>query len=204
MKTSSRISAFIIVLAIIIPVAGISYYLYLFRVVSAGTDAMANSILQNDKVLCTKKVGSIERGDVVVFKYPRDPRSEYLMRVIGLPGETIQLQRDSILINGVPLAEAKTMVDLDDRGKVLKEISSQGQGKYRAFYAAGEAIPNQFDQGAKYGVRQPFLIPQGEYFLLGDNRDNSFDSRYWGSLQANSITGKVILIFASKSNESGK
>lgn len=204
MKTSSRISAFIIVLAIIIPVAGISYYLYLFRVVSAGTDAMANSILQNDKVLCTKKVGSIERGDVVVFKYPRDPRSEYLMRVIGLPGETIQLQRDSILINGVPLAEAKTMVDLDDRGNVLKEISSQGQGKYRAFYAAGETIPDQFDEGAKYGVRQPFLIPQGEYFLLGDNRDNSFDSRYWGSLQANSITGKVILIFASKSSESGK
>ncbi|MBK6797054.1 MAG: signal peptidase I [Acidobacteria bacterium] len=204
MKTSSRISAFIIVLAIIIPVAGISYYLYLFRVVSAGTDAMANSILQNDKVLCTKKVGSIERGDVVVFKYPRDPRSEYLMRVIGLPGETIQLQHDSILINGVPLAEAKTMVDLDDRGKVLKEISSQGQGKYRAFYAAGEAIPNQFDEGAKYGVREPFLIPQGEYFLLGDNRDKSFDSRYWGSLQANSITGKVILIFASKSKESGE
>ena len=204
MKTSSRISAFIIVLAIIIPVAGISYYLYLFRVVSAGTDAMANSILQNDKVLCTKKVDSIERGDVVVFKYPRDPRAEYLMRVIGLPGETIQLQRDSILINGVPLAEAKTMVDPDHRGNVLKEISSQGQGEYRAFYAAGETISDQFDEGAKYGVRQPFLIPRGEYFLLGDNRDNSFDSRYWGSLQANSITGKVILIFASKSKESGE
>src|SRR5262245_25559146 len=119
--------AALIVLALV--VGGISVR-FLWGMVTVPTAAMANTILPGDSVLCLLHVGQIARGDIVMFELPDDPKVRYLKRVIGLPGERIQVRGVKIYINGQELAEARTFVaDIStDRGAELKEISSEGQG----------------------------------------------------------------------------
>jgi signal peptidase I len=118
-------------------------------------------------------IGTIQRGDVVVFKYPEDPERDFIKRVIGLPGETLEVREKKVYIDGRPLDEPYVHY-------------LQPAGAYGEFAA--------YDVREQYG---PVTISEGHYFVMGDNRDNSQDSRYWGFLPRHYIKGKALVVYWS-------
>jgi signal peptidase I len=115
---------------------------------------------------------AIRRGDVVVFKFPEEPERDFIKRVIGLPGDTIEVRNRQVSINGQRLEEPYA--------HYLFPVSDDE--------AAG------FDVRARYG---PVTVPEAHYFMMGDNRDNSQDSRYWGFLPAHYVKGRALTIYWS-------
>ncbi len=109
---------------------------------------------------------SPKRGDVIVFKFPQDESRDFVKRVIGLSGETLEIREGRVYINGKPLEEPY------------------------AVHLAGGARRSQ-DNFA------PVKVPEGDLFVMGDNRDSSQDSRYWGFLEARKIRGKAFLVYFS-------
>jgi signal peptidase I len=180
---------------VMVPVA---YFFLYIRIVRNPTGSMANTIIPGERVACNLRVGEIRRGDIVVFKLPADPKVMYLKRVIGLPGERIQARGTRIYIDGQELPEARALVDFGDLQGELKEVSSEGAGPYRVYYDnRGDRDGELSGPGAsmmKYGVIEEFKIPQGQYFLMGDSRDNSMDSRFWGTVPRKLILGKALAI----------
>jgi signal peptidase I len=175
-----------------------------FRFVKVPTGAMSNTILPGDSLVVSRFTEEIKRGDIITFKYPEDTSIQYLMRVIGLPGESLQIRNQKVYINGAELAEKRAFYPVDDSFeydlKALKEEKSEGEGTYTTLY---QSLDETFEDDAlfsrrnTFGLREPFQIPQGHYFVLGDNRDDSEDSRYRGTVPKELITGKAFLIYAS-------
>ena len=118
----------------------------------------------------------VKRGDIVIFPYPQDPSIDYIKRAVGLPGETLEIRNDRVFINGEPLDESYAYFEPNERK------SRQAQG-------LEAAAPS-----SRYG---PVKIPQGKLFAMGDNRYNSADSRYWGFVNIDTITGKGQIIYWS-------
>jgi signal peptidase I len=118
----------------------------------------------------------VRRGDVVVFRYPENPEKDYVKRVVGLPGETVEVRDKAVLIDGEPLDERgyAHFLDADPAGEDLAE----GLGRDRAPYG-------------------PARIPEGQLFVLGDNRDNSSDSRSWGLLPRELVKGRALFVYWS-------
>ncbi len=112
----------------------------------------------------------VERGDIVIFPYPRDPSIDYIKRAIGLPGETLEIREDQVFINGEPLDEPYAYFE----------------GKQR-LALGGERISN-------FG---PITIPEDRLFMMGDNRYNSADSRFWGFVDLRQVMGKGRFIYWS-------
>jgi signal peptidase I len=137
---------------------------------------------------------SPERGDVVVFKYPKNPGVNYIKRVIGLPGDEIFIKNKMIFVNGVKI-ETKAingdeiMADIDEqyKGYNLKLFESQ-TGKRKHLIQIDK--DNYFK--TDYGKR---TVPKGKFFVMGDNRDFSHDSRFWGFVPANYIRGKALFVW---------
>jgi signal peptidase I len=116
----------------------------------------------------------VERGEVLVFKFPEEPDRDFIKRVIALPGETLELRNQTIYINGAPLLEP--------------------YAHYQLPPAPGGANGEDGDVRRRYG---PVTIPEGHYFMMGDNRDDSQDSRYWGFLPATYVKGRALFIYWS-------
>jgi len=110
----------------------------------------------------------------LVFKYPQEPERDFIKRVIGLPGETFELKHKKVYINGQPIEERY----------VHFLIPPSPEGQEVAAY----------DQRETYG---PVTVPANQYFVMGDNRDNSQDSRWWGYLPRENVKGKALLIYWS-------
>ncbi len=121
---------------------------------------------------------TVERGEVLVFKFPEDPERDFIKRVIGLPGETLELRNQTVYINGAPLLEPYAHYQLPPGG-------DYGEGS---------------DVRRRYG---PVTIPADHYFMMGDNRDDSQDSRYWGFLPASFIKGRALFIYWSFGSSDG-
>jgi signal peptidase I len=178
-------------------------YRFLFlHFVRVPTASMANTVLPGDHLVVKKRAfGEINRGDLIVFRYPADPGTYYLARVIGLPGETLEVRDRILFINGKQLMEQRVTVapDVLFDSDHLEELSSEGSGSYRVFYQANDdSIPRD---DSKKG---PFPIPMNEYFVMGDNRDNSEDSRYRGTVPREFIFGKPFMIYwSSKPDRQG-
>lgn len=175
-----------------------------FRFVKVPAPAMKNTILPGDRLVVNRFAQERKRGDIVMFKYPKDTSIQYLMRVIGLPGETIQIRNQKVYINGAELAERRAFYPLDDSyenmEQPLKEEKTEGEGSYTTFYQSRDETGEDeaLVMGSPtFGISEPFQIPQAHYFVLGDNRDDSFDSRYWGTVAKELITGKAFLIYVS-------
>jgi signal peptidase I len=118
-------------------------------------------------------IDSIERGDVIVFKYPEDPERDFIKRVIGLPGNIIELRDRQLYVDGQVLEEPYV---------------------YHFDFGGGRIINNEFDPRNNFG---PVTVPPDQYFVMGDNRENSQDSRYWGFLPASHVKGRALLIYWS-------
>lgn len=131
-----------------------------------------------------------ERGDLVVFSYPNQPDVNYVKRVIALPGDRVQIVNNRLSLNGVPL-QYETLADqsTDNPNPELFELARE-----KSEAGAWTVI---LEKGTKNRDFGPLVIPPGEVFLLGDNRDTSDDSRYWGTVPASQITGKAVLIWLS-------
>jgi signal peptidase I len=124
-------------------------------------------------------VADLERGDVVVFKYPVEPDRDFIKRVIGLPGETIEVRERKVYVDGKPLDEPYAHYLLPASAGDFHEVTS-------------------FDVRERYG---PVTVPPDQFFVMGDNRDNSQDSRYWGFLPRELVKGKALLIYWSYESE---
>jgi signal peptidase I len=181
-----------------------TYFLIYYRVVRVPTGAMANTIIPGDRVLCRTHVGEIKRGDIVIFKLPTDPKVMYVKRVIGLPGETIQVKGHRVFIDGKELPEERALISLanpqEPQLPVVKVEPKPQDAWYRVFYDVdrySDGDDFEINPGLKYGASEPYKIPPGNYFLLGDCRDNSEDSRYWGTVPRDLIVGEAMMIFDS-------
>ena len=144
-------------------------------------------------VLYTKvvEVNRPERGDIVVFRFPDNPSVDYIKRVVGVPGDRIAYYNKQLYING-------KRVDLSPVGPYV------GVGQSRSMTGALQLVESL--SGVRHGVLirdgQPsvegtFVVPDGEYFVMGDNRDNSNDSRYWGTVPEANLVGKAFFIWMS-------
>lgn len=204
-----RKKTFLIVAAIVVAaVLGGGFVVFRFffvKMVRVPTGAMMNTIIPGDHLFVTKSLGQIKRGQVVVFQYPRDTETSYVARVVGLPGETILVRGNTVLINDRPLDEQRVFVTPEDvERELLEEISTEGTGPYRVYYWKGTGEPEELISGAEFGTVAPFRIPDDNFFLLGDNRDNSVDSRVWGPVPRNLIWGTAQVIYLSASENSGE
>lgn len=121
------------------------------------------------------QIKEVKRGDVVVFKFPKDEKTNYVKRVIGLPGETVVIKNRIVYINGEPLGEPYTQfVDSDNTDSYNND--------------------DDIFEPAEYG---PVTVPGDHLFVLGDNRERSWDSRYWGFVPIKNVFGKPLVTFWS-------
>ena len=216
---------------------------FIGRTVGVPTGSMQNTIVIGDHFLINKFIfapGShpfflpqrdIRRGDIIVFKYPGDrynpgrdessdppvtPYKDYFIkRVIGLPGETIEVRGTDVFINGQLLPEYKVFADKGMSGgmyneKAKLEIKNAPPRKgnelpYTVYYSVtrlnnppdqSEQIPSIFQHEGS-AVGKPYTIPPNNYFVMGDNRDDSADSRAWGTVEADLVVGRALFVFWS-------
>ncbi len=137
-----------------------------------------------------------QRGDVIVFEYPEDPTKNFVKRLVGLPGDTVEMRDGVLFRNDSSLTERyveHTDPDMDPAPEDFR-----WQRNFLVKTAAAEAIgyhPSRNNWG-------PLVVPRGNYFVLGDNRDNSLDSRYWGFVADSLLKGRPFVIYYSYSPDS--
>jgi signal peptidase I len=141
----------------------------------------------------------VQRGDIIVFKYPVDPSVNYIKRVIGLPGDVIEVIDKRVYVNGallevpeeIPATELKA--DLDNKFKEFNlHVYKTSTGKHQHLFIESEDI---YDPRTAQKARMQ--IPDGQYFVMGDNRDFSQDSRVWGLVPFENIKGRAIAVWFS-------
>jgi signal peptidase I len=130
----------------------------------------------------------VQRGDIIVFRWPPDPRQNYVKRVMGVPGDHIRIKDKEVYLNGKKLVEPYTQ-------HIFPNIEP-----YRDNFPSDPFGP--VDQRGlamlqSHVVNNEIVVPPGHYFAMGDNRDNSLDSRYWGFVPRENIVGKPFVIFWS-------
>jgi len=151
-------------------------------------------------------MGKVKRGDVAVFKYPEDIRVDFIKRVVGLPGDHIVYKDKKVyLCESEPCATYKALeMDYIGEQKFIDEESKMQVYNEMLGQVAHQILINPIrrDQPARY-YQQPdtvayeWIVPEGHYFMMGDNRDNSKDSRYWGFVPEQNLVGKAVAIWVS-------
>ena len=151
----------------------------------------------------------LQRGDVVVFRYPKDESVDYIKRVIGLPGDVVSYEDKTLTINGKPVPEAP-LPDYFDEERIgyAKQFEEDIDGRKNRilnnpavppFIVGAEDYP--YRDNCKYDAHGvTCTVPPGNYFMMGDNRDNSADSRYWGFAPDKNIVGRAFFIWMNFSN----
>ena len=161
---------------------------FVFQAFKIPTGSMKPNLLVGDHLLVNKFIFApaasaierallpmreIRRGDIMVFKFPEEPERDFIKRTIGLPGDTIELKNQTVFVNGQPLVEPYA---------------------HYLFPPADETQTDGFDLRRKFG---PVTVPAGHYFMMGDNRDDSQDSRFWGFLPQSYVKGRALFIYWS-------
>jgi signal peptidase I len=216
---------------------------FVVQAVKVPTGSMQNTILIGDHLLVNKFIFApgpvlpflpqreIRRGDIIVFKYPgRFPSEQfltksvsdtvpfkinYVKRVIGLPGDHVEVRGTDVYINGQPLPEHKVPAvnppnyddgdssNGDEKGAPLKDERGTpltganvpvptGESEYNAYWQ-----PGRLRDSARAVSGEVFNVPDGHYFVMGDNRDNSEDSRYWGFVPRDLVIGRAMFVYWS-------
>ncbi|MCJ7798578.1 MAG: signal peptidase I [Polaromonas sp.] len=197
---------------------------FLFEPFKIPSGSMIPTLLINDLILVNKfhyglrlpvinlKVldnHSPQHGDVMVFRYPPKPSLDYIKRVVGLPGDEVAYLNKSLTINGKPLSKTALPDFFDENllryAKQFEEVN--GGKKYRllndddrpAFIPGADDFP--FKENCRYSSEGVVCkVPEGHYFMMGDNRDNSLDSRYWGFVPEKNIVGKAFFVWMNFGN----
>ena len=144
-------------------VIAVMIILFLYQPVKVEGTSMMPALVDQERIFINKFVyhaESIERGDMVVFWYPRDPSKSFIKRVIGLPGDTIAIDRGTVIVNGTPLKETYVPPQYEDQ----------------------QSMP-------------PTVVQPDDYFVLGDHRTASSDSRAWGTVPRRYIYGKAVFVY---------
>ncbi len=155
----------------------------------------------NKKII---SLGSPKRGDVIVFRYPRDPSTDYIKRVVGLPGDQIEYHDKKVYINGTPLKYKADGVYIGQGSSVsmsgTRELTETlGKVKHHILLEPGAGVP--YYDCLKNGS---YTVPKGHYFVMGDNRDHSNDSRFWCSVPDQNLVGRAFMIWMSWDGPDGK
>ncbi|HEY5610364.1 MAG TPA: signal peptidase I [Thermoanaerobaculia bacterium] len=165
--------------------------IFVFQAFKIPTGSMHDNLLVGDHIIVNKFIygppgpklfddafgfRDVRRGDIVVFRFPQEPDTDFVKRVIGLPGETIWIHDKRVFADGKELVEPYTVFD-DPQ-----------------VYPRQPALPEPYRSRDQFG---PYVVPAGKYFVMGDNRDKSNDSRYWGSVPRELIKGKAFIVYWS-------
>lgn len=137
---------------------------------------------------------SPRRGDVIVFAYPKNPELNYVKRVIGVPGDTVEMHGGLVRVNGQSMTEP--YAQRVDPGHDLYDPEFNWQKQY----LVGGAVPAR-DYHPTRDTWGPLVVPPDKYLVLGDNRDNSSDSRYWGFVDATAVKGRPLVVYFSYDRE---
>ena len=209
---------------------------FIVQAVKVPTGSMQNTIMIGDHLLVNKFIFApgeslpflpqreIRRGDIIVFKYPGNPDdpvgdskpdnrpifTNFVKRVIGLPGDKIRIEGANIIINGQVLSEHK-IAAIDPGGDAplqpLNSAPRQGDELYDVYYEPKDSAPKDdgtgeyevspMPRGPKFENKSEVVVPANSYFVLGDNRHNSQDSRFWGFVPRDLIIGRAMFVYWS-------
>jgi len=200
-----------LVITVILALFGTTFIVQAFKI---PTPSMEDNLLVGDHLLVNKfafgaqgsivdkilPLKNIKRGDVIVFKYPKDLTKHYVKRAIGLPGDRIKIVDKQVFVNDVALNEPY---------KIHKAPPGAYADPFRDFfppkphpgrvYRGGDEDPYWYES---YTKDDEIVVPPDHYFAMGDNRDNSADSRYWGFVPREFIVGKGLIIYWSYETDS--
>jgi signal peptidase I len=162
---------------------------FLFQAFEVPSPSMEKNVLTGDRLLVNKflyapegpfarllPARGVRRGDVVVFRFPKDPRRDFIKRVVALPGETVEIRDKRVFVDGRPLEEPYTF-HADDRT-----------------WPDDPGVPEDRRQRDQLSARR---VPSDSFYVLGDNRDDSNDSRFWGPVPAANLEGRALFVYWS-------
>ena len=191
-----------LLVTIILALFGTTFLVQAFKIPSS---SMEKTLLVGDHLLVNKFLFAqpeperswlpyreVRRGDIVVFKYPFPPHQHFVKRVIGLPGDRLKVVDQQVYINGEPLEEPYKIHERPRSGVQFGDTFPVTDG-YVAHWMGVEWA----EEVARLTENDELLIPSGKYFVMGDNRDNSQDSRYWGFADRTTIIGRPLVIYWS-------
>lgn len=209
------------------PVIALVFFLrsFLYEPFKIPSSSMVPTLLVGDLILVNKftygirlpvlnkkviDVNNPQRGDVMVFKYPNDMSQDYIKRVVGVPGDTIVYENKRLSVNGKPVSYTPLDDYLDDESPVYhKQLVENLSG------VPHRILNSDNKPGIEVGIVENFpkreacdfsyekftcTVPEGNYFMMGDNRDHSLDSRYWGFVPDKNIVGKAFFVWMNFSN----
>lgn len=184
---------------VVIAVFVITFIIQAFQI---PTPSMESTLLVGDYLLVDKlhyggDFGSpllpyrtIHRGDIIVFHYPVKPEQHFVKRVIGVPGDRLRLINQQVFINGAPLPEPYVRHVLGDHQAFRDEFP-------RVDVTTAGVEASWWLQMRKLIDHNQLIVPEGNYFVMGDNRDDSHDSRYWGFVPQETVIGRPLIIYWS-------
>ena len=193
-----------LLVTVILALFGTSFIVQAFKIPSA---SMEGTLLIGDHLLVNKFIfggtgawyekilpySQLQRGDIIVFKYPYADHQHFVKRVIGLPGDRLKLVDGDVFINGKRLNEPYAVHD----SSVFSDPFNYSFPPVRGQMMSPNAIPEWKPEIQKYVHSGEIVVPPGKYFAMGDNRDHSQDSRYWGFVDRDAIMGRPFLIYWS-------
>ena len=202
-KSTAREYLESLVVTVILALFGTTFLVQAFKIPSS---SMEDTLLIGDHLMVDKvsyapggfwsgllPYREIQRDQIIVFRYPRDPATYFVKRIIGLPGDRIHLENKQVFRNGLKLDEPFAV----HKGGSFEEFRDNFPN-----FVSGSGYPDWMMQVPEHTQNGDIVVPAGTYFAMGDNRDLSSDSRYWGFVPRENIVGKPLVLYWSYESSS--